>query len=971
LDKGLPNNTVFALAQTADGYLWLGTSVGLVSFDGNRFQKHSFSEPVYQGNRGVQALVPSRSGGVWAAMDRGGVVYLNGEHTKVFTQKEGLADAQVQSVTEDGEGTLWIVYLGAAFRQIRGGEVTTPSGPERPPPGAFNAMTADKHGTLWWAASGQLWQRKHGAFSLVTNANNPISSMCAAREGGVWLADSRSHLLHCDRSGELTDSGAFSTTQAEAGVSAIYEDTGAAVWIATRSGRVIRYDGSRFESAAVLHPQIQSLLEDHDRNIWAGTQGGGLYQVCPRVVVLADTDSGLPGQVLSTLCPDGNGGLWAVTDNGKLAHQSDSKWQVVTNADWAGEFLFCAATDREGTLFLGSRERKLHRLQKGDAASGEVLPLVQSSIQVMMCSSTGDLWIGGLNFLQRLREGHLTSYNVPAEAHSIRALVEDCRGVVWAGSSRGVLLQVQGDEAKQVPIPEQGTSASIRCLMATADGSMWMGHAGLGISRIKDGHYARAGTEHGLLDDYISQMIPDDHGWLWFGSDRGIFKVRQQELEAVMDGRASRVGSILFGQEEGVPNLQAVSGRSPLAARTGDGRLWMPTRSGIATINPQPVTHVSRQLPVLLEKITLDNRVLGRYQNILPTSGEKERAALDLRGGNPELRLPPDYSRLEIEFTCLSFVGLQNMHFRYRLRGLDQDWFDPGVQRVASYPRLPHGDYKFEAQVRIGEGDWNSSGPVLSFAVLPYVWQTWWFLASMMVLGLGAAVGSARYFEKGRMQRKLARVEREHAVERERARIARDIHDELGASLTRIAMLSQSALNKAEPSNTQPPEVSRIYETARSMTNIMDEIVWAINPSNDTLESLAAYFAEFVQEFLAPTALRFHLDIPLALPRWNLSAEIRHNLFLAFKEALNNAVKHSRASEVLVALEVRNHGFTLSVRDNGRGFDVPNGNGSTGGPSGNGLTNMRLRLEELHGRCLITSEHGRGTRVAFELELPA
>src|SRR5262249_52440776 len=149
----------------------------------------------------------------------------------------------------------------------------------------------------------------------------------------------------------------------------------------------------------------------------------------------------------------------------------------------------------------------------------------------------------------------------------------------------------------------------------------------------------------------------------------------------------------------------------------------------------------------------------------------------------------------------------------------------------------------------------------------------------------------------------------------------------------------------------------------------MDEIVWAINPSHDSLESLAAYFAEFVQEFLTPAGLRFNLDIPLVLPRWNISSELRHNLFLAFKEALNNVVKHSKATEVIVALEIRNSSLVLSVQDNGRGFETANG--LAPGRQGNGLNNMRLRMQEIHGRCVLTSTSGHGTRVAFELEVPS
>ena len=182
-------------------------------------------------------------------------------------------------------------------------------------------------------------------------------------------------------------------------------------------------------------------------------------------------------------------------------------------------------------------------------------------------------------------------------------------------------------------------------------------------------------------------------------------------------------------------------------------------------------------------------------------------------------------------------------------------------------------------------------------------------------------------------------------------------------------------MNRAEPVKAPTVELSRIYHTARSMTDAMDEIVWAINPSHDTLESLAAYFGEFVQDFLTPTGLKFNLDLPLVLPQWKISSEVRHNLFLAFKEALNNVVKHANATEVVVTLETQADGFVLSVKDNGCGFDgaeMPGAKSESGRRGrGNGLNNMRRRLEELGGRCTVASRPGNGTRVSFEVKLPS
>jgi len=305
-------------------------------------------------------------------------------------------------------------------------------------------------------------------------------------------------------------------------------------------------------------------------------------------------------------------------------------------------------------------------------------------------------------------------------------------------------------------------------------------------------------------------------------------------------------------------------------------------------------------------------------------------------------------------------------------------------ERIASYHLVPPGTYRFHVQAQSSDGAFSDAEALLTVIVPPYFWETRPFRAASLGAILLAVAGTVFGILQIRYRRQLRALEQRHALERERARIAQDIHDDLGASLTRIAMLSQSALGRAEPPPPPAAELSRIYQTARAMTAAMDEIVWAINPAHDTLESLAAYFAGFVQEYLTPAGLKFNLDLPLTLPPLVISSEVRHNLFLAFKEALHNVVKHARATEVLVTLEIRPGGFVLSVRDNGQGFALADPVSDFRPPSsdlhpppsvrparGNGLKNMRQRLAELGGSCEIESIPGRGTRVSFQVHLPA
>jgi signal transduction histidine kinase len=458
-----------------------------------------------------------------------------------------------------------------------------------------------------------------------------------------------------------------------------------------------------------------------------------------------------------------------------------------------------------------------------------------------------------------------------------------------------------------------------------------------------------------LPTDSISQVLYDMRGRLWLGSPVGVISVRTELLDLPKGNLACRV----YGCDDGLPTVGCATASQPTAWRGHDGRLWFATASGVTSVQPSDSETKKRPPLVVLEDLLVDGQ-------------PADSAALAHGAGHPQpIRLGPGRHHLEFRYAGLSFAAPERTRFRYILQGLDEAWVENRTERSATYNSVPAGNYRFRLMACNSDGVWSEAEAGLALVIPPHLWETPWFRFAALAATLLAVAGSVFWALQLQHRRELRALEQQRALERERTRIARDIHDDLGASLTRITMLSQSALDKTQSILPPNSEVNRIYSTARAMTNAMDEIVWAINPRHDSLESVAAYFAEFVEEFLSPAGLKFRLEIPLMLPQWPVSAEVRHNLFLAFKEALNNALKHSKATEVVVALEVREKGFTLSVEDNGCGFEtaVLAGNGHARAGGGNGLINMRRRLEELGGRCAIDSVPDRGTRIRFEVDV--
>ena len=461
----------------------------------------------------------------------------------------------------------------------------------------------------------------------------------------------------------------------------------------------------------------------------------------------------------------------------------------------------------------------------------------------------------------------------------------------------------------------------------------------------------------GLPDEVISQILEDDSGSLWLGSNQGIFRVNRAELEQVAEGRAARLNVITYGRAEGMESAQCTGGFHPAGLRGRDGKLWFSTVKGLVMVEPKHIAVNQTPPAVVLEQVLVD----GRVQGVQPSPA------------STNLTLSPAAQRLEIQFTATSLVAPERNRFRHRLEGLEREWIEDGPQRSAAYQRLPPGRYRFRVAACNADGVWNESGAALDLHVLPPFWKTWWFGTAASLIVLGGGGSTVRYASIRRLRRKLQFLQEQHAVEKERARIAQDIHDELGASLTRIALLTDLGHKHRERPEEVAADLSKISVSARDAVRAMDAIVWAVNPRNDSLDHFANYVSQFAEEFFRLTPIRCRLDIPADLPECPLSTEARHQLFLAVKECLNNVVRHSGATEAWLRLRCEERGFSNSqqelavvIEDNGNGFSTEQP------PTGHdGLANIRSRVEALGGRFALESAAGKGTRVRMNLPLPA
>jgi signal transduction histidine kinase/ligand-binding sensor domain-containing protein len=961
-EEGLPENSVSGIVQSPDGFLWIGTNAGASRFNGTEFEPLQLRKIPNLPSRQVHSMFIDRSERLWLALERGSVIRLGKDSFRVFTPEDGVPRRIATDIAEDRKGRLWIAYPRGLCR-IEGDTVFQYTEQNGIPYGPRASIACDADGQIWFANGGKIGRVSDEGFDLLRDFGNTEVSVTEARKSGLWLTVG-SEVMALTKDQQFTHIANLPDASA---VTAIHEDRQQALWICTHSEGLFRLHGNTISRIPTSYPRVNCVTEDHEGNIWVGTPGGGLNLVMPRIVKLHGDESGLPFTVIQSIAYDSSGSLWAVSQAGKVARKESGPWRYFDEAKGAG-WASCVAADSEGGTWIGTRSEGLLRV-KGDIREsyGMGHGLAANHVRSVLVARNGDVWIAtdGPFKLHRMRGGVISQipYDGPVEA--IRALAEASDGSLWFGTSDGHLFHVDDtDSATKFPLED---ISSIRTLYATDDGSLWIGFAGEGLGHIKDGQYTRITTSDGLFNDYISQILHDEKGSLWITSNRGLFQVDPAGFLATPPSKRTQLRCRFFGRSDGLPSFRPSRDFVPSSCRSPDGRLTFATGNGLLEVRTDDFYIDSVPPPVVIERVTVDGNVKALHLARSMQPHDSEGTLIDTSKPNPKIVLPPGPDRMVISFSALSLASPENRAYRYRLSPLDKTWQDPQTGQSATFTSLSAGEYRLQVIACNSAGVWNKDGATLVIVIEPFFWETWWFK-----LGGGAATALAAggfvFFALRRKHRaQLREIATKRALEQERSRIARDIHDDLGASLTRISLLSQASPNPHD----QPAKtvLGQIQETARHLMRSMDGVVWAIDPLHDTFDDLANYLSTHAQDFLSVAGVSCRLNMPVDLPELPLTAQIRHNLFLAFKEALNNVVKYAGATEVRISLLPGEGFFTLTVQDNGKGID-PSSPPVPGRPNaGSGLANMENRMKLIGGTCSVQSSPDKGTTVEFQVPL--
>jgi signal transduction histidine kinase/ligand-binding sensor domain-containing protein len=932
--------------------------------------------PAMRNSRVVQ-LFEDRQGTLWVGTEEAQLVrWERGRLTAFSAPHRGTAYNYARMLCDDGEAGLWMASCENQLIRWHGGAFTVPSTNWSLAGTAVSGVAGDATGEVWVGTEQELGVWREGAirqaWGRAQEEGFRVESLAGSRAGGCWVVGNGR--LRRFRGGSwAADLGAYAWSNRV--VYGLHEDRRGRVWVATMGDGLFRYSPNGEVLRLTTHEGlptdlVRCVTEDREGNVWVGTEGGGLCRLKPAIFQTCGRAEGLASDQVQAVFEDAEGALWIGTNGDGLNRMKGGKVEWFGPAQGLSNgHVWSVLRDRQGVVWAGTWG-ELFKREQGLFVRASDDVVIGGSVTALYEDSRGVLWVGQQNLggLARWHDGRAESVQIPGTSASrdVRALTEDSEGALWIGTNGDGLYRLKDGRFTRFGLAEGLGSETVWSLEADADGALWIGTAHGGLSRWRRGRIATCTTRHGLVNDVICQILDDHRGYLWLGSHGGVFRARKEDLNRFADGASRTVACLGFTKADGLPSMECSGGFHPSGCRSRDGRLWFPTVKGLVVVDPARVILNPVPPPVVIEEALVDEVVQPLDRPAGTPDGAGVGAGASSAGGCATLRVGAGKQGFDFRFTALSLTAPQKVRFKYKLEGLEANWVDAGAQRVVHYGYLPPGDYRFRVIACNNDGVWNQTGDCLMLTLLPHLWQTRWFEVSAAGLLVALAALAAQRLSTRRLQAALRRVEQERALERERTRIARDIHDDLGARLTKIGMLTAQAEGQSAKGGSPLPQLREIGLSAREMVEAMDATVWAVNPRNDTFNHLANYLVHYAEEFFRHSNVACRLDLPTELPNWPISAEVRHDLFLVVKEALNNAARHAAATEVRLELSLTDSTLRIGVRDNGRGFDP-----ASPRPRGSGLENMAHRLEQLGGRLRVEAAPGAGVRVTLELKLDA
>jgi ligand-binding sensor domain-containing protein/two-component sensor histidine kinase len=942
-EHGLPQDTIRALAQTTDGYLWLGTDEGLARFDGYDFVVFSKANGDLPANS-ITALAAAADGSLWIGTPNGLTSYREHRFT-TYTTRQGLPDDAITGLFVDHSGTLWIV-AGVYLSRFRDGSFTNFAPGADLPVTAARIIMEDRRHELWVAGFSAIVKMSGGKFVPMVDSRtlkgDIVTTMVTDRSDNLWIGGSTGVIVRSP-DGRIRRYGQNEGLP-DAFVRALWVDRDANVWAGTNAG-VARLEGSRFIAAEDSEGRDQGLVrclfEDREGNLWVGSSDG-LTRYRDATLAVYGKSEGLPSEEPNTVFQDHAGRIWiGFHDSGLMLFSRQEKRIFTTRDGLPNNEIFSIREARDGDLLIGARGG-LVRMHDGRFTTFRPPdPLGRSSVFDAIEDTSGRTWLAGAGGLAVMEKGRyrLLLPSEPLLVSSVVTLHQTRDGAVWAGSYGKGLWRVQGNSIHQFTTSDGLSSDQIRSLLQDSTGTLWIGTFGGGLDAYRDGKFFSFTAKDGLLSDNVADVM-DDGQSLWLSTTRGICRIPRQQLAEFMAHRRKLLEPTNYGVADGLRSAQC-SPSYPIGGggfRAADGRLWFTTSRGLAVFDPATRPQTSIAPAVRIVDMTVDGR------------------AFDF---NHLSRIGPRADRLQIRYTGIHLSAPERLRYSYRLEGLDPEWVRAVNRRVINYNSLRNGTYRFTVRAEIFPAG-PSSEASYEFQVLPRYYETSWF---RLLCGIALIAAAWAVY-----QLRLRQIRSRFAlVLAERTRLAREIHDTLAQGFVGISS-QLDAVAMCMPEDTTPAR--KYLELARRMArhSLTEARRSVLDLRASALEGqdLAAALESGTRMWTAGSGVEVEVDV--TGDRQELPQEIEHNLLRIAQEAVTNVLKHASAQRIRIKLHMEARKLYLRITDNGHGFEQEGVFASLGGHFG--VIGMRERAERMGGEFRLASNPGEGTELEVMVPLP-
>jgi len=946
---GLPEQTVQAFAQTPDGFLWVGTTGGLLRFDGAHFTLFDRQNTPSLHENNIFCLMVSRDGALWIGTEGGGLArYAKGQF-RSWTARDGTAlggisNDFVRALVQDGDGVIWAGTDNGLLR-LDGERFVRVDAVPGIPALAVHAIFPDRDGSLWVGGSRLLRLHRGQAreYTLSGEASqNRVKSILRTRDGTLWVGTV---------SGLNRMSPGRDAFERVAGVSAtvrvLRQTSDGLLWIGTIGQGVYSYRDGRFTrmTAPDLLPSntVLNLYEDDEMNFWIGTQAGMLRLARTPLIVTPlpqanDSDFG-------TVYQDRDGSFWIGSTRLFTMRNGVVKPEILPGLQ--GVHVRNVLRDRSGALWVGTDGDGVYRLSSGlsGAPSAHYTSKVGMSnnfVRVMAQDQDGSMWIAtdeGINHIvPAAGAGHIRSYQMldGLVYFSTRALLEDRHGDLWIGTDSGLSHMHHGafvsDAATQAL-----AQLKIWTIHEDADGGLWFGTRNSGLFRYRDGKVAHYTTKDGLAGNAIYQILEDNAGRFWMSGPNGISLLNRHELDAQADSPSRHLALMFYSVAEISGVVDIYGGTQSSGCITPSGDVWFPSSRGPIHIVPAQRSDLPPP-PIRIENILADG------------------SPISLTG---PMRLPPGTARLEFAYAPIRLRSQDGVRFRYRLDEFDRDWTAATASRAAEYTNLPPGKYRFRVQAFEIDNPDAISEVAVDLVQEPHFYRTWWFLtACVLLLALIVYI-----LYRSRVRHVRARFE---AVLEERSRLAREMHDTVIQGCTSVsALLEALSMDEAD-------EVPRdgLMDFARSQLSVTineaRDAIWNLRQTDGTAEGLG----QKIQSMAGQIGAEFNtpIEYSIAGAPFSASQPVAHDLLMVAREAVLNAVRHGSPTRIEVHLAYSRRELAMYIVDDGCGFDPNQAAHSNGHHFG--LKGIRERVQRCGGKFRLVSAAGKGVRIDVRLPRP-